>query len=100
MIARSWHGAVTRQRSEEYLELMRTVALPDYKGVPGNVGAYVLVHREGEIVHFQTLTFWDSLAAVSRFAGEDISKAKYYEFDKDFLLELEPTVEHYEVYAD
>jgi hypothetical protein len=33
-----------------------------------------------------------------RFAGRDIDRAKYYDFDKDFLLELEPTVRHYEVF--
>ena len=31
------------------------------------------------------------------FAGEDINRAKYYDFDPNFLLELEPTVAHFEV---
>ena len=33
-----------------------------------------------------------------RFSGDDISVAKYYDFDKDFLLELEPCSTHYEMY--
>lgn len=28
-----------------------------------------------------------------------ISRAKYYPFDSEFLLELEPTVTHYTVFA-
>jgi hypothetical protein len=32
------------------------------------------------------------------FAGEDVSVAKYYDFDKDCLLELEPCSTHYEIY--
>ena len=36
------------------------------------------------------ITFWESEEAVRAFAGDDISVAKYYEFDKEFLLELEP----------
>jgi hypothetical protein len=44
------------------------------------------------------LTYWDSLAAVRGFAGDDVSVAKYYDFDADYLIELEPTVQHYEVY--
>jgi hypothetical protein len=40
-----------------------------------------------------------SLEAIRAFAGEDISRAKYYPQDRDFLLEFEPTVEHYELYA-
>jgi hypothetical protein len=31
------------------------------------------------------------------FAGEDIDLAKYYPEDRDFLLEFEPKVVHYEV---
>ena len=40
MIARIWHGATPTGRADAYLELMRTVALPDYKAVPGNRGAW------------------------------------------------------------
>jgi hypothetical protein len=36
------------------------------------------------------ITFWESENAIRAFAGGDISVAKYYDFDKDFLLELEP----------
>lgn len=100
LIARIWHGAVKKQRSDEYLRLMRTVALPDYRSVRGNLGAYALRREDGDVVHFLMLTFWQSLEAIAAFAGDEISRAKYYDFDNDFLLELEPTVEHYEVYAD
>ena len=31
------------------------------------------------------------------FAGDDLTKARYYPEDKEFLLELEPTVQHYEI---
>lgn len=37
--------------------------------------------------------------AIRAFAGEDAEKARYYPEDTDFLLELEPTVTHYEVEA-
>jgi hypothetical protein len=42
--------------------------------------------------------FWESEEAIRAFAGHDISVAKYYDFDKDFLLELEPCSTHYEMY--
>ena len=42
-------------------------------------------------------TFWEDEAAIRRFAGADLLKAKYYDFDADFLLELEPEVTHFEV---
>ena len=34
-----------------------------------------------------------------RFAGEDHEKAKYYDFDSDFLIEKEPGVRHYELHS-
>ena len=34
--------------------------------------------------------------AIRRFAGADMLKAKYYDFDPDFLLELEPEVVHFD----
>ena len=44
------------------------------------------------------VTFWESEATIRAFAGDDISVAKYYGFDKNFLLELEPHSTHYETY--
>ena len=43
------------------------------------------------------LTFWIDYAAIERFAGTPIDTAKYYDFDPDFLIEMAPRVEHYEV---
>ena len=49
------------------------------------------------MTHFVTLTFWGNLSAIRRFAGDATEQAKYYPEDKDYLLEFEPTVVHYEV---
>jgi heme-degrading monooxygenase HmoA len=97
MIARIWHGITTEAQSEDYLEFLKQRAIPDYQGIQGNRGAYVLRRIEGELAHFLTLTFWESREAIQAFAGVDIEKAKYYPEDKGFLLEFEPTVTHYEV---
>ena len=98
MITRIWHGATPVAKADEYLHLMRTIALPDYRSTPGNRGAYALRRIEGSTAHFLMLTFWDSEEAIRAFAGNDISKAKYYDFDKDFLLEMESCSTHYEMY--
>jgi len=60
-------------------------------------GAYAR-RIEGDTAHFLMVTFWESEAAIRAFAGDDISVAKYYDFDKDFLLELEPCSTHYAMY--
>lgn len=99
MITRIWHGATTVGKADEYLDLMRTIAIPDYRSISGNKGAYALRRIEGDTAHFLMVTFWESEAAIRAFAGESISKAKYYDFDKNFLLELEPSSAHYETYT-
>jgi hypothetical protein len=45
------------------------------------------------------LTFWDDTDSIKRFAGDDYSMAKYYEFDSDYLVEMEARVRHYEVHS-
>jgi heme-degrading monooxygenase HmoA len=99
MIARIWHGTTPTSKADEYVEFLRQRALPDYRSVPGNLGAWVLRRDDGEVAHFMTLTHWDSRAAIEAFAGGDIERAKYYPEDEHFLLEFEPTVSHYELYG-
>src|SRR5215203_69433 len=97
MIARRWHGRVPAAKANEYLKLMRDVGLTDYRSTDGNRGAWCLHRPDGDIVHVEMFTLWDDLDAVCRFAGDELTKAKYYHFDTDFLLELEPEVTHFGV---
>jgi len=97
MIARRWHGRVPAAKADEYLDLMRDVGLADYRSTKGNRGAWCLHRREGDVVHVEMFTLWDDVEAIRRFAGDDLTKAKYYEFDPAFLLELESEVTHFEV---
>ena len=97
MIARRWHGRVPAAKAEEYLRLMAKVGLPDYRSTKGNRGAWCRHRRDGDIVHVEMFTLWHDLDAIRRFAGDELTKAKYYDFDPDFLLELEPEVTHFDV---
>ena len=97
MIARMWHGKVPTPRASEYRAFLNARAIPDYQSVEGNIDVYILERPEGEVTHFMTLSFWQSMEVIQGFAGQDIEIAKYYPEDKDFLLEFEPTVVHYEV---
>ena len=100
MIARIWHGMVPVSRGDEYLDLMRRIALPEYLATPGNRGAWCLYRAEADVTHFEMLTFWEDTDAIKRFAGEDYSMAKYYDFDSDYLIEMEGRVRHYEMYSE
>jgi heme-degrading monooxygenase HmoA len=97
MITRMWHGRVPTSKAKAYREFVVARAIPDYQSVAGNISVHVLERTEGEITHFITLTFWKDLESIKAFAGEHVEAAKYYPEDKDFLLEFEQTVVHYEV---
>jgi hypothetical protein len=97
MIARIWHGTVPASKADDYLNLMRRIALPEYQSTRGNRGAWCLYRTEADVTHFEMLTFWDDIDAIKRFAGDDYNLAKYYDFDPDYLLELETRVRHYDV---
>jgi hypothetical protein len=97
VIARLWHGRVSAEKAAAYRTFLIARAIPDYRSVTGNLGVRVLERVEGDIVHFQTLTFWSGIDAIQRFAGNDATLAKYYAEDADYLLEMEPRVQHWEV---
>jgi heme-degrading monooxygenase HmoA len=99
MIARIWHGRTPAEKADAYFDFLNTSGIPDYKATDGNRGVYALrrLDEEANEVHFLLLTLWDSVAAIKRFAGDEIDVARYYDEDKDFLLEFEPNVTHYEV---
>ncbi len=99
MIARIWHGMVPLSKADEYRDLMHRIALPDYLATRGNRGAWCLYRADADVAHFVMLTVWDDTDAIKRFAGDDYTVAKYYDFDPEYLIELEARVQHFEVYA-
>ncbi len=96
MIARIWHGMVPREKAEEYVDYVRRTGLTDYQQTTGNMGAYILHRHEDDKAHILTISFWDSIESIKRFAGEDYEKARYYPEDAEYLLEFEEKVVHYE----
>ena len=99
MIARRWTGLVLREQAEEYLRLMRDVALPDYRSIDGNLAAMCLHSAQGQVVEVTMLTFWRDMDAITAFAGAEPTIAKYYDFDAKFLLWQAREVEHFAVDA-
>ncbi len=97
MFVRIWHGRVPTGKALAYRQLLNERAIPGYKEVEGNLQVYILERKDHDITHFLTVSFWESMEAIRGFAGEDVNKAVYYPEDKDFLLEFEPEVVHYEV---
>jgi heme-degrading monooxygenase HmoA len=97
MIARTWHGRVRAADADTYHAYLLRTGVQDLRGTPGNRGVYVLRRIEGADAHFILISLWESRDAIHAFAGDDIERARYYPEDETYLLELEPTVTHYDV---
>jgi heme-degrading monooxygenase HmoA len=97
MIARAWHGATPAAKADVYLDYLNRTGVQEYKDTEGNRGVYVLRRIEGDVAHFLLISLWDSYDAIRKFAGDDIEASHYYDEDREFLLELEPKVIHYDV---
>lgn len=97
MIARTWHGRVPAAKADAYYDYLLRTGLTDYQATRGNRGMLVLRRIEGEVAHFTLTSFWESVEAITAFAGHPIDTARYYPEDDDYLLEREPFVMHQEV---
>lgn len=98
MITRIWHGITKVEHADEYLKYIEETGIAEYRNISGNLSAKILRRIDGDICHFLTVTEWVSFESIKNFAGEDYEKAKYYEGDKQFLLEFEENVVHYETF--
>ncbi len=97
MLARLWHGITLTSKADEYFDYLNKTGVADYQATEGNLGVQILRRVEAEQTHFLILTFWESVDAIKKFAGEDYERARYYSEDQNFLLEFEENVIHYEV---
>lgn len=96
MITRIWHGVTKKSDKEKYLIYLSDTGIKDYLKTKGNLGVHLRIKDEEDITHFWIETKWDSYESIKSFAGDDINIARYYEEDKNFLIELEPNIEHFE----
>ncbi|HLA53776.1 MAG TPA: hypothetical protein VK618_10740 [Flavitalea sp.] len=99
MITRIWHGITKAHHADEYLQYVEDTGMKDYRDVKGNLSAKLLRRIDGDVCHFLTVTEWDNYESIKGFAGDDYEKARYYDRDKEFLLEFEELVQHFETHV-
>ena len=97
MIARFWHGITPLTKADDYAEYVKKTGIRDLQATPGNKGAFLFRRQVDDQCEFLVISAWESMAAIRRFSGDDVEKARYYPEDSDYLLELEPHVTHYEI---
>jgi heme-degrading monooxygenase HmoA len=97
MIARAWHGVTAENQADAYHQYLLDTGVPGLQATPGNKGVFVLREIHDGKAEFLLISLWESWEAIREFAGDPVSRARYYPRDAEFLFELEPEVRHYEV---
>jgi|SRR5882757_4577101 len=98
MIARMWRGwAATTASADLYEEFLRSEFLPAAYSIPGFKGAAVLRRAAGNEVEFTTITRFESIEAIKRFAGEDFEAAHVAPRARELLSRFEPRCVHSEL---
>jgi len=98
VIARIWRGWVATERAADYVAYIEKTGIEEYRKTPGNVGAQMLTRDLGTgRTEVLTLSWWRTLDDIRGFAGDDLTAAKFYPEDDDFLIDRETSVQHFDV---
>jgi hypothetical protein len=90
-IARIWRGRTTGARADEYAAYLYEHGIRPLEKKALGVQLF-REDRSGES-EFVTISYWESVEAMSRFAGSDPRRIHHLERDKEFLIELPEAVQ-------
>lgn len=98
MIARVWRARTSGPATtREYRHVFETEVVGQLGGIDGFRGAYLLAYQGREPVEIRTLTLFESLAAVVRFAGKRHDRERVTPAARAALLDSDPAIRHYDV---
>jgi heme-degrading monooxygenase HmoA len=97
MIARIWHGRTLASKADAYEKYLNDSGVAKMRKVQGNLGVEVLRRNQGGMTDFVVISYWTSIDAVKNWAGADYGKTRFLDRDREFLVDPEPEVAHYEV---
>ena len=102
MISRIWHGWTTPQNADTYEALLKSEIFVGIQGrnIPGYRGIQLFRRSLGAEVEFVTVMWFDDLAAVRAFAGEDYEVAVVPPKARAVLAHFDQRSQHYEVRAE
>jgi heme-degrading monooxygenase HmoA len=97
MVARVWVGITREAQAGDYLAYLHRTRVMAHREAEGNRGVFVLQRVCGGRAEFVLLSLWESMEATRKFSRGEFEKEVSYPADKDFLLEFDSKVTHYEV---
>ena len=90
-IARIWRGRTTRAKADEYARYLHEHGVKPLEEKA--LGVQSLREDRDDETEFVTISYWESVEAMSRFAGKDPRKIHHLERDAEFLIELPRSVQ-------
>jgi heme-degrading monooxygenase HmoA len=90
-IARIWRGRTTRSRADEYEAYLNEVGITPL--IEKAMGVQSLREDRDNESEFITISYWESVEAMSRFTGGDPTRIHHLPRDKKFLIELPERVQ-------
>jgi hypothetical protein len=96
-IARIWRGRTTRARADEYASYLYEHGIRPLEEKALGVQLF-REDRETE-TEFVTISYWESVEAMSRFAGPDPRRIHHLERDPEFLIEMPQGVQVLDITA-
>jgi heme-degrading monooxygenase HmoA len=99
-VARIWQGRTPEAKAERYADYLYEQGVKKLRATKGNLGVQVLRQTRDGIAHFITISYWSSRQDIKAYAGDDIEKTHHLPKDAEFLLELPPFVQHYDIVFD
>ncbi|HEX9747055.1 MAG TPA: hypothetical protein VGB86_01490 [Methylomirabilota bacterium] len=85
-IARIWRGRTTAARADEYARYLYEHGIRPLEAKA--LGVQLLREDCATESEFVTISYWESVEAMSRFAGPDPRRIHHLERDPEFLIEL------------
>ncbi|MGD0187513.1 MAG: antibiotic biosynthesis monooxygenase [Roseiarcus sp.] len=97
MVARIWHGRTPADKADEYRQYLFDVGVKKIASLPGNRGVQMMVAKTPEQGEFMVVSYWDSVEAIKGYAGETYTRVHDLPRDKEFLIDPETLVRHFEL---
>ena len=96
-VARIWQGRTRAAVAEEYAAYLYEHGVKKLRATKGNLGVQVFQRARGDVAEFTTISYWSSRDEIKAYAGEDIEKTHHLPKDPEYLLELPPHVQHFDI---
>ncbi len=90
-IARIWRGRTTRERADEYEAYNYEVGIKPL--IEKALGVQTLREDRENDTEFVTISYWESVEAMSVFTGGDPTRIHHLERDAELLIELPKDVQ-------